>query len=356
MCDPKWAAQAISSLSDTAYDIVSADFNADGRVDAVAVSVNEGAVVYTNTGAGTFSSSSLPSVLNGARGVAVGHLNADSFPDIAVAFTDSSAVVAFINNGDGTFTPNAVGGVFTGAHGIAIANLDRAGFDDIVVTGASGNSVSVAYTSDDEGTTVFTTTTIDSAATGAFDVAVANFNRAGGLDIAVTLRDANEVVVYVNNGGQGDFTRTSIATAQQPRGIAAADFDNDGFVDLATADTGSAALAVHYNDGDMSFSSQLFSTGILADVYRVHATDIDLDCDQDIVVSVTGANAVVLYENTDPEVRGSLTFTAVSSGAPGVRGIATGDVDNDGDIDVFAGAGGSVDFVYYKSDCCVLAQ
>ena len=72
----------------------------------------------------------------------------------------------------------------------------------------------------------------------------------------------------------------------------------------------------------MSFSSQLFSTGILADVYRVHATDIDLDCDQDIVVSVTGANAVVLYENTDPEVRGSLTFTAVSSGAPGVRGVS----------------------------------
>lgn len=75
------------------------------------------------------------------RAIAIGDLNHDGLPDIAVAADGAESVVVFLQHADGTFTPQdvAVGGVPTA---VAIGDLNHDGCDDLVVA-TSGNSVTV---------------------------------------------------------------------------------------------------------------------------------------------------------------------------------------------------------------------
>lgn len=67
------------------------------------------------------------------------------------------------------------------------------------------------------------------------------------------------------------------------------------------------------------------SSGILTDAFDLTVMDMSLDCDDDIVISAPGVNAVVIFVNTNPSERGSFQFRAVSGTATGVRGVRIND-------------------------------
>ena len=75
------------------------------------------------------------------RAIAIGDLNHDGLPDIAVAADGAESVLVFLQHADGTFTPRdlAVGGVPTA---VAIGDLNHDGYDDLAVA-TSGNSLCV---------------------------------------------------------------------------------------------------------------------------------------------------------------------------------------------------------------------
>ncbi len=131
-------------------------------------------------------------------------------------------------------------------------------------------------------------------------------------------------------------------------GTAAGDFDNDGDVDLFVLGGGNEVDSLFINDGDGNFSNLAESAG-LAEPHLgsgVAAGDYDGDGDLDLFVTshgvpgsppVTGAHR--LYRNN-----GDLTFTDVATEA-GVTTTSTiiadgfsavfGDIDLDGDLDLF---------------------
>ena len=79
-----------------------------------------------------------------ASGVAVGDVNGDLWPDLAVSNWDSHDVSLLLNNGDGTFAPAVHYATGRSAVGVALSDLNRDDWLDLVATRRWGeNSLSV---------------------------------------------------------------------------------------------------------------------------------------------------------------------------------------------------------------------
>ena len=90
-------------------EVQTADVNRDGRLDLVVADMNGHKVhVLTNLGNRQFTAADSYRIAPEgeepqARGVKVGDLNGDSYPDIVAIGHRNRSLVVFFNNGDGTF-------------------------------------------------------------------------------------------------------------------------------------------------------------------------------------------------------------------------------------------------------------
>src|SRR4030095_3112812 len=66
-------------------------------------------------------------------------------------------------------------------------------------------------------------------------VAVGDFNGDGTLDLAVANSDSNTVSILVGTGTGSFGAKTDFATGNSPNSVAVGDFNSDGKLDLATA-------------------------------------------------------------------------------------------------------------------------
>ena len=137
-----------------------------------------------------------------------------------------------------------------------------------------------------------------------------------------------------------DVTSTAggVGGASDGRGIAVADYDGDGNLDLYSPNNGANIL--YQNDGDGTFTDVTSTAGVGDTGTGAGAAWADYDGDGDMDLYVTngaandGAN-VRLYRND-----GGGTFTDVASSA-GVgdtsrgQGVVWTDYDGDGDLDVY---------------------
>jgi len=129
------------------------------------------------------------------------------------------------------------------------------------------------------------------------------------------------------------------------------DYDRDGRVDLFLPNGAGQSNALYHNDGGGHFTDRAAAAGVAASVGVGGgiAADLDNDGDQELILigdknafTVPGTINILLYRNN-----GDGTFTDVTAGA-GLVGLdssvslAAGDYDNDGDLDLFVAAPGSV--------------
>jgi len=179
-----------------------------------------------------------------------------------------------------------------------------------------------------------------------------DFNNDDKLDVYVTRSGTNIADLLLINNGNWDFSRTALtATTFMDSGIgfrssAAADYDNDGFVDIFIGhdNTQTAPLIPGILFKNSAGILSKVETGVLAtDLINARVSawaDYDNDGDQDILISnnTSPASALRLYKNN-----GDGTFTRVtgtlfdSDPISFARTISWGDIDNDGDLDVYIG-------------------
>lgn len=127
-------------------------------------------------------------------------------------------------------------------------------------------------------------------------------------------------------------------------GCAFLDYDRDGRLDIFLVNSGSSAFfqppralrsALYHNDGGGRFTEVTAKAGVSGDVYGMGAATGDFDNDGDVDLYVTAYGPTRLYRN-----EGDGTFTDIA-GKAGVRidGWTTSavwfDYDNDGDLDLF---------------------
>lgn len=324
-----------------------ADVNGDGKPDIISTNMNSSDVtILLGNGDGTVNVPSVGYAVGGFAGnpALVGDFNGDGFPDLVVG--DFNFSLVFLKGyGDGTFRSaiNYYATVPSGdPNGVVIASGDfnGDGNPDFVM----GNCCDTAA-----GVTVFLSNPDGSLQAGvnylsAEDsqelqyVAVADFNHDGKLDIAAADSDNNVVQIFYGVG-DGTFTVGPSVTSGEyedsARGIAVADFNHDGFADIAIANVndGSQDVAILLNDGTGNFLP--VATYSLSNTFvdvGMAVGDLNKDGNPDLVVPLREGNEVaILLGNADGTFQAETDFAIPSNGP---IGATLADFNGDGKLDL----------------------
>ena len=340
-------------------------------------------------------------------GVAVGDFDNDGFEDLYVTAYGGNRL--YRNNGDNTFTDitasSGTGGVTTAGDSwytsAAWVDLDNDGLLDLVVLRYAKwdwNDVwcgehregfrsfchpdifpaiaPLVYHNDGQGHFHEVSAKIGLDVPGkGLGIALADFDRDGHIDVAVA-NDSMPEFLY-RNKGNGTFEEVGLAAeigvdgdgrTYAGMGIDFADYDNDGLPDLVITNLANQRYALYRNNGDSSFTYGTYATGLaqmtqLHSGWGIHFLDYDNDGLKDLLVAqghdldnielnfpqLHYREPVLLARNTG---KGFVDVSG-SSGAvfaePWVgRGLAVGDLDNDGRVDAVVSTNGGAAHILHN--------
>ena len=324
------------------------------------------------------------------QGVAVGDYDGDGFPDLYVAQYGRS--ILYHNNGDGTFSDvtEKAGVAAPGWASSAVwFDYDNDGRLDLFVCrfvdfskelnkpcgvhedGQKHYCIPQIYTPmaswlfHNNGDGAFTDVSKESGIANhlgkAWGVVATDINNDGLMDLFVT-NDTVANFLFVNRG-KGKFeeigTAAGVAYSSEGRsrsgmGIDSADFNEDGWVDLFVANLDREMFAIYQNNHDETFDDMALPTGIgkatkLMSGWGLKFFDYDNDGNLDLFLAngnpddlINSLHGEVTYE--EPLMlfhRTAKGFQDVSGASGPIfakrlcsRGLAVGDFDNDGAVDV----------------------
>lgn len=181
------------------------------------------------------------------------------------------------------------------------------------------------------------------AATGDY-MCLTDYNNDGYVDIFA--RKQNEFDIWQNNGPmaatqfQANTSFNENANNGNKGGVLFADFNNDGLFDLFWTDQGSNSIYLGNAAGNFAVNTQLEATSGVSlsdrNIDGVAAADVNNDGKIDLFLS-DGSGPSYLFLNNTP-FGGALSFTRNNLGInvnKDGEGVAFGDYDLDGDLDLY---------------------
>ena len=188
---------------------------------------------------------------NAALGATLADLDADGLPELVQANAAFARLLIYPVAADGTVGPRTVVDSPSGSmysHVIS-ADFDNDGHDDIATTIATSPFVEVFRGLDGPGLQLLDT--IPDTGTGSpVHIDTNDINNDGYPDLAVG-RTATDLVELYLNDGDGTFTLGNTVPAAYPYYLKLADMDQDGNMDLVTADYRDL-VTVHFLDHDQN--------------------------------------------------------------------------------------------------------
>lgn len=339
---------------------------------------------------GTFEDVTEKAGLAGAgygMGVAVGDYDNDGFEDLYVTAYGGNKL--YHNNGDGTFTDVtekagvAAGGWSTSA---AWVDLDNDGRLDLVVLRYlqwdfddiwcgerkeghraychpdAFHAISpLVYHNDGNGHFTEVSRQMGLAAPGkGLGVGLADYDRDGHIDIFVA-NDSMPEFLY-HNKGDGTFEDVALSSGvavdgeghtYAGMGVDFADYNNDGLPDLVVTDLASQMYALYRNNGDGTFTYDSYPSGLgrmtmAHSGWGVRFIDYDNDGWKDLLITQGHDLDTIQLNFPDLRYREPMLlarntgqkFVDVSEQSGDIfqkawvgRGLALGDIDNDGRLD-----------------------
>ena len=190
-----------------------------------------------------------------------------------------------------------------------------------------------------------------SSTTRIYGSQAADYDNDGWIDLATINEDSSDVRVFLSLGdGTGLFGSMLLPpspTGDVPSPNETADFDLDGEIDIVTCNTGSGNVSVLLGDGDGTFQPQSqYAVGF--GPHGIAVLDANGDGYADIATSNTGSNNVALLLNDGTGHFGAPSF--FNGGGRAEYALGAGDMNNDGIFDLVVGNRGSQTVVVHLSD------
>jgi hypothetical protein len=227
------------------------DFNNDGRLDLAVANGNDNTLsILLGNGNGTFTPANGSPVPTGGFPffLAIADFNQNGTADIAVSNESDNTVSILLGNGDGTFTQangSPISGFNYNPAQIVAADVNGDGIPDLAVTNFTAvppstvGTVSVLLGKGD-GTFNPAPGSPISVGVDPFAMVAGDFNQDGKTDLAVSnyglITDpSTQTLTLLLGNGSGGFTSAGTPTqlADSPNALVAADYNEDGTIDLA---------------------------------------------------------------------------------------------------------------------------
>ena len=397
-------------LETTGTGVAAFDYDRDGRIDIFLVNGSrlDGAssdppsnALYRNLGNGRFSDVTTPSGLKRSgwgQAVCVGDIDNDGWTDLGVTYYGE--IVLYRNRGNGSFEDisqsSRIGGQRRWNAGCTFLDYDRDADLDLFVAnyvdyaeatrhepGSGANcrwrgiavmcgplglkqSANIMFRNNGDGT--FSDVSPASGITAAEGFyclmpITLDFDEDGWTDIYVAC-DTTPNILYRNNQ-DGTFADVGMVSGvalsdngreQAGMGVAAADYDLDGHLDLLVTNFSDDTSTLYHNDGNSTFTDTTYLAKLGKDTqylsWGTGLVDFDNDGWKDVFIAsghvypevdrhpseITYRQQRLVYRNQgDGSFRNasSQAGDAIAAKAAG-RGVAFEDLDGDGDLDIIA--------------------
>lgn len=350
-----WKQRIVNDSLEYARDAVAWDLDGDGDLDVAAVGYfSNSAAWYENRVIHREIAYSDPITartgLGEPRGVEVGDINRDGFTDMVVAEWSDDTIKVLLGLGDAgsIWLEQILTSSFTKVRDVALADMD--GDSDLDVVGAAIGSDQVWWWENDGAAAPgWTSHPVLNTFDGAHCAEPVDIDGDGDLDLAVAAFYGDEVAWVENLNGLGTSWTKYVITgsANGAHDVVAGDLNGDGAPDLAfTAYNGDLVkvLLNPYGTGDDFWSPYNVATGVNGP-RGLALGDLDGDGDLDICTALRLDNQIDWYENSGTGM--SWISHAVGTGLL-IDGslVRVGDLDQDGDLDV-VGTSQSNDDIYF---------
>ncbi|MEP2026857.1 MAG: FG-GAP-like repeat-containing protein [Reichenbachiella sp.] len=317
----------------TTTNVICGDINGDGFPDLVANQLgNEGSIyTYLNDGAGNFSTGEEWVIPTNDEGdfrkpgrLALGDLDLDGLPEIAVATEDENIVYYFINTStladiDFVSDPESLSASTNsgsaGLGGLDIADMNNDGFPEIIASNFTESGFYIFQNNSQVDNIAFRTPSFFTTQTSVRTLKVGDLDKDGFSDVILTNSDvsSNNVIEIVENTTTNSGTDVTMGTAftlsgiRQSWGLDLGDIDGDDDLDIIIGSEIENGFYTIMNTNASSIAASSYSVGLVTqtnanNARNISVADIDNDGRPDFIYanrstsSATGNLAVRLNE------------------------------------------------------------
>jgi len=337
-------ASSLGYIGNQPYGVAIGDLDADGKPDiATANHWDKQVGILTRNAAGTGwdGPAAAGTLAYGPYAVAIGDLNADGKPDLAMANagegTAESRMSVIMRNAAGTGwdAPEMLGQTGYVPTDVAIGDVTADGKPDLVSADASSGTITVIAR--DAAGTGWSAPVTTGAGNGTHSVALGDFNGDGKLDAALPSANTATLTVLTRNAaGTGWNAGVDLAVGVFPASVVTADLNGDGKLDLATANANSASNTVSVITRKTDNTGWNAATTIATNSdgpYGLAVGDLNGDGKPDLATSNIRSNDVTVITRKADDTGWNTAVTAGTTGAD-PRSLAIDDVTGDGRPDV----------------------
>jgi hypothetical protein len=321
-------------------DVVSADFDGDGRDDVAAVSEDRVVLVHLAYGPACLRQAVQLPIDVGGETIASADLNGDGHADLVTGNGFTRSLSVLLGNGDGSFQPEIRAETSLNAGRIALGDVGGDGLPDVVVSPQQGTQLAI-LSGNGDGTLAASAPFAMPGGGNAWGVTLRDLNGDQRNDLIVGHFLRSFVSVFFGAAGGGFGTERRVTTCDSPLNVEAAELSGDGISDLAAACQGSGQVAILRGNGTTFQEAARIAVGEFATDLRI--TDLDVDGVPDLVLLEDRLRGVGVLFGT-----GTANFTRQQHFRTETesKGLAVGDFDADGRPDLATSAAGAGIYVF----------